>query len=61
LTEQAGEEQLVGVLYLLGLAAEAQGHADEALAYYQRVFVLDIQFRDVVTRMNEVEHRGAAR
>jgi tetratricopeptide (TPR) repeat protein len=61
LTEQAGEEQLVGVLYLLGLAAEAQGNADEALAFYQRVFVLDIQFRDIVARMNEVEHRGAAR
>ncbi|HEY4216934.1 MAG TPA: tetratricopeptide repeat protein [Gemmatimonadaceae bacterium] len=61
LTERAGEEQLVGVLYLLGLAAEAQGQADEALAYYQRVFVLDIQFRDIAVRMNALEHRGAAR
>ena len=61
LTERTHEEQLVGVLYLLGLSAEAQGRADEALAYYQRVFVLDIQFRDVAERLNEVERGGAGR
>jgi tetratricopeptide (TPR) repeat protein len=61
LTEKAGEDQLVGVLYLLGLAAEAQGSDDEALTYYQRVFVQDIQFRDIAVRMNELEQRGVAR
>jgi tetratricopeptide (TPR) repeat protein len=55
LTEKAPEDQLVGVLYLLGLAAEAQGHAAEALGYYQRVFVVDIQFRDIAERMRHVE------
>jgi tetratricopeptide (TPR) repeat protein len=55
LNENAGEDQLVGILYLLGRAAELQGKADEALAYYQRVFVVDIQFRDIVDRMSEVE------
>ena len=55
LNEPAAEDQLVGVLYLLGRAAEEQGHAAEALGYYQRVFVLDIQFRDIAERMNEVE------
>ncbi|HVX40704.1 MAG TPA: tetratricopeptide repeat protein [Gemmatimonadaceae bacterium] len=55
LTEPSSEELLVGVLYLLGRAAEAQGNADEALAYYQRVFILDIQFRDIAERMNELE------
>jgi tetratricopeptide (TPR) repeat protein len=55
LSERAGEDQLVGILYLLGRAAELQGKADEALAYYQRVFVVDIQFRDIVDRMSEVE------
>jgi uncharacterized glyoxalase superfamily protein PhnB len=39
----------------LGRAAEAQGNADEALGYYQRVFVLDIQFRDITERMSELE------
>ena len=55
LNERASEDQLVGILYLLGRAAELQGKADEALAYYQRVFVVDIQFRDIVDRMSEVE------
>ena len=55
LSENASEDQLVGILYLLGRAAESQGKADEALAYYQRVFVVDIQFRDIVDRMSEIE------
>ena len=55
LNERASENQLVGVLYLLGLAAEAQGNLAEALGYYQRVFVVDIQFRDIGERMRAVE------
>jgi tetratricopeptide (TPR) repeat protein len=55
LTERASEDQLVGVLYLLGLSAESQGKAEEALGFYQRVFVLDIQFRDIADRLNAVE------
>jgi len=55
LSERAPEDQLVGVLYLLGMAAEAQGNAGEALGYYQRVFVVDIQFRDVAERMRALE------
>ncbi len=55
LNEQASEDQLVGVLYLLGRAHEEQGNAAEALAFYQRVFVLDIQFRDIADRMSELE------
>jgi len=55
LNEPATEEQLVGVLYWLGRAAAELGLASEALTYYQRVFVLDIQFRDVAERMTEVE------
>jgi tetratricopeptide (TPR) repeat protein len=61
LNEGANEEQLVGVLYLLGLSAEAQGSTDEALAFYQRVYVLDIQFRDISDRLSEVERGRAAR
>jgi tetratricopeptide (TPR) repeat protein len=55
LNERAPDEQLVGVLYLLGRAAEAQERRDEALSYYQRVFVLDIQFRDIADRISELE------
>jgi tetratricopeptide (TPR) repeat protein len=49
------DEELIGVLYLLGRAAQALNHPDDALAYYQRVFVVDIEFRDVVGRISEVE------
>ena len=55
LNEPSTEEQLVGVLYWLGRATAELGMAAEALTYYQRVFVLDIQFRDIVERMSEVE------
>jgi tetratricopeptide (TPR) repeat protein len=51
----ATEDQLVGVLYLLGRAAEAQGQAAAALDYYQRVAVTQIEFRDVADRMNALE------
>jgi tetratricopeptide (TPR) repeat protein len=49
------DDQLVGVLYLLGRAAEEQGQAQQALEYYQRVFVIDIQFKDVADRMASLE------
>ncbi|HKG94830.1 MAG TPA: tetratricopeptide repeat protein [Gemmatimonadaceae bacterium] len=49
------EDQLIGVLYLLGYAAEAMQKYDEAMIYYQRVFALDIQFRDVADRLNALE------
>lgn len=49
------DEELIGVLYLCGRAAQALNHPEEALGYYQRVFVVDIEFRDVVERISEVE------
>jgi tetratricopeptide (TPR) repeat protein len=51
----ATDEQLVGVLYLLGRAAEALDKKEDAIDYYQRVFVIDIQFKDVVDRLASVE------
>ena len=49
------DDQLVGVLYLLGRASEALGKPAQALEYYQRIFVVDVQFRDVGDRMNAIE------
>ncbi len=49
------DEQLIGVLYLLGHASESVGQHQDALTYYQRVFVVDIQFRDVAERLTAVE------
>ncbi len=54
-----GDEQLVGVLYLLGYASEALGRRDDAITYYQRVFAVDIRFRDVTERLNGLQQAGA--
>jgi tetratricopeptide (TPR) repeat protein len=51
----SSDENLVGVLYLLGYASEALHKYSEAVAYYQRVFMVDIQFRDVTTRIAALE------
>jgi len=45
------DQQLVGVLYLLGFATEHLGRPAEALAYYLRVFAVDIEFRDIADRV----------
>jgi len=51
----ATDQQLVGVLFLLGQMAEVLGAAEEARRYYQRVFAVDDRFRDVVDRLNSLE------
>jgi tetratricopeptide (TPR) repeat protein len=51
----ATEEKLVGVLYLLGRVTEVQGRTEDALNYYHRVFVVDIEFRDIADRISELE------
>ena len=50
-----GDEQLVGVLYLLGYVSESLRKPAEAKVYYERVFGVDIRFRDVGDRLNAVE------
>ncbi|HJU88108.1 MAG TPA: tetratricopeptide repeat protein [Gemmatimonadaceae bacterium] len=51
------DDMLVGVLYLLGTAAEQLERWPDALAYYQRVFAIDIEFRDVKSRLASVEQQ----
>ena len=50
------DEQLIGVLYLLGRANESLGKSEQALQFYQRVFVVDITFQDVGERLNALEN-----
>ena len=45
------DDDLIAVLYLLGYAAEENGQPRDAAAYYQRVFAIDIDFRDVGERL----------
>ncbi len=49
------DDQLVGVLYLLGYASEALMRWEAAIGYYQRVFAVDIQFRDAGQRLTRLE------
>jgi tetratricopeptide (TPR) repeat protein len=51
----ARDEQLVGVLYLLGYISESLGKPAEAKGFYERVFGVDIQFRDVGDRLNALD------
>ena len=50
-----GEEQLIGVLYLLGYINESLGRPAAAKEFYERVFGVDIEFRDVAQRLDLVE------
>ncbi len=50
-----GDDRLRGVLYLLGLASESLGARDDGLRYYQRVYAVDIRFRDVAARIQTLQ------
>ncbi len=49
------DQQMVGVLYLLAYSHEALGRSQDAIDYYQRVFAVDIAFRDVTDRLAALE------
>jgi tetratricopeptide (TPR) repeat protein len=53
------DDDLIAVLYLLGYAAEENGQARDAAAYYQRVFAIDIDFRDVGERLKIMSKAAA--
>ena len=55
----ASDDTLVGVLYLLGYASESLQKWEDAVGYYERVFTVDIQFRDVGDRLSVVERKVA--
>ena len=54
---EGDDHHLVGVLYLLGRATEALSKHGDALDYYQRVFAVDIEFRDVADRISAIERK----
>ncbi|MEK7667021.1 MAG: tetratricopeptide repeat protein [Gemmatimonadota bacterium] len=55
----ASDADRIGVLYWLGRAQEEQGKAQDALASYNRVFAVDINFQDVRQRVNALHQKGA--
>lgn len=57
-TDQGGDEEKIGLLYWLGRCEEEQEHVAEALAFYQRVFSVDIRFQDVNDRVKSLAKAG---
>jgi tetratricopeptide (TPR) repeat protein len=53
-TPGLADNQLVGVLYLLGRAAESLSREEEAATYYQRVLAVQIGFRDAADRLSSL-------
>jgi tetratricopeptide (TPR) repeat protein len=53
--EALDDDALVGVLYLLGRAAEEMDKPDEASGYYQRVVAVNMRFRDAAKRLASLE------
>jgi tetratricopeptide (TPR) repeat protein len=51
------DDALVGVLYQLGIIAERQQRFADAKRYFERVFAVDIRFRDVGEHLTVVEQR----
>jgi tetratricopeptide (TPR) repeat protein len=51
-TDPSGDDAKIGLLYWLGRCDEEQSRAEGALAYYERVFALDIKFQDVSQRVS---------
>ncbi len=52
------DDMLVGVLYLLGYASESLGRWADAQRFYERVFAVDIEFRDIGDRLAIAERGG---
>ncbi|MCA0376415.1 MAG: tetratricopeptide repeat protein [Gemmatimonadetes bacterium] len=50
-----GDDQRVGVLYLLAISCESLQRWDEARSYFHRVYATDITFRDVAARLAALE------
>ena len=51
-TDSGGDDEKIGLLYWLGRCEEEQSKTAGALAYYERVFAVDIKFQDVGQRVN---------
>ena len=58
-TTRVDDRVLVGSLYLLAYACEQLHRERDALVYYHRVFAVDVDFRDVATRIQALESKVA--
>lgn len=53
------DQEVKEILYALGQAHETQGRLAQALEAYKRVFEVDINFRDISAKIEELYRRGA--
>jgi tetratricopeptide (TPR) repeat protein len=51
-TDRSGDDAKIGLLYWLGRCEEEHSKTADALAYYQRAFAVDINFKDVSERVS---------
>ena len=51
----AVDERAREILYNLGAIAEAEGDAAEARSFYARIFEVDIGYRDVAAKMEQLK------
>ncbi|MCZ6868849.1 MAG: tetratricopeptide repeat protein [Gammaproteobacteria bacterium] len=52
--EEGGDETKIGLLYWLGRSEEEQGNRPGALSYYERIFMIDVNFHDVKSRVTNL-------
>jgi len=57
-TDPSGDENKIALLYWLGRCDEEMGRTADALAWFQRVFALDIRFADVADRVERLAAAG---
>ncbi|MEX1258676.1 MAG: tetratricopeptide repeat protein [Gemmatimonadota bacterium] len=48
------EDDLLGIYYCLGNSHEVVGNTDSAKEFYERIFALDINFKDVTDRLRDL-------
>lgn len=53
------DQEVKEIIYALGEAHESQGRFGPALAAYKRLFEVDLGFRDVSSKIEELSRRGA--
>jgi len=52
------DAEVKGILYALGEAHEAQGRLEQALDAYKRIFEIDIDFKDISQKIQELYSQG---
>ncbi len=53
------DQEIKDILYSLAMAHEARGKLTDALTAYKRIFEVDINFRDVATKIEDLYKKGA--